>query len=63
MNTLYHTLQFNDNHLIVRIIRQYDHNNKIKSSASNNEIFTALSLYRLTEYSTGNEYFCEKQHI
>ena len=36
MNTLYCTLQFEDKHIIVGKIQQYNHNNDIKISASKN---------------------------
>ena len=55
MNTLYRTLHLNNKHLLVQTAQQYDHNNKIKISASINDKFAALSLARLNEYSSGNK--------
>ena len=55
MNTRDHALKFEINRLIIQKNQQYDHNNYIIVSASNNNKFMALSLARLTEYCTGNE--------
>ena len=37
MNTRDHTLKSQGKHLIMQTIQRYDHNNKIKSSASKNK--------------------------
>ena len=44
MNTLYHTLPFDNKHLLVQTIQRYDHNNEIKISSSKNDRSSALSL-------------------
>ena len=54
MNTLDRVLQCKNKHVIVQRIEQYDHKNKIKISSSKNDKFLALSIYLLTDYSTGN---------
>ena len=44
MNKQYHTLRVKANHLLVWKMQRNDNNNYIKSSASKNDKFTALSL-------------------
>ena len=55
MNTQDRAIKFGDTYIIMQIFQQYDHNNYIKSSASRNDNFAALSLSWVTEYSTIND--------
>ena len=55
MKTLDFIIKSEDNHLLDRKVKRYDHNNDLKISASYNAKFAALSLACRTEYSTRNE--------
>ena len=48
-------LQFENNHLLLQTLQQYDYNNYIKIPTSKNDNFTALSPDCITEYSAINE--------
>ena len=63
MNIQEITLQFEDKQLLLQIMQLYYQNNDIKILASNNYKFTALSLARMTGYSTRNESGYNKQPI
>ena len=54
INTLYFTLKFDNIHLLVWMMQEYDQNKEVKISASNNYKSTTLSIPCLYEYSTGH---------